>query len=266
MHIRAWAAALAALLCFAAPASAQTALDWWAGATFGFERFEADAGDDEDGAFYGLEGSASFPIHANWGGQVEARAANHELGDNNSVVGLVAFHAFHRTDRFLAGAVVAYSGAEDATAWAFGLEGEVYGARHTVGAQAMLWSIDDIDTDLLDLNVHYRRFFSPRLAGELRAGWGEVDVDLPGASSTDYWTLAASLERQSGALSYGGRVFYIDADGGSAAGVGLVVRWNGDGSRSLYDRDRTGPSQRVESDLLALGYSSAAYDPYIPPT
>ncbi|MGE3250305.1 MAG: hypothetical protein AB7J28_10870 [Hyphomonadaceae bacterium] len=266
MHIRAWAGALAALLFFATPASAQTALDWWAGATFGYERFEADAGGDADGAFYGVEAAASFPVSGHWGGQVEARVVNHETEDNNSVVGVAALHAFHRTDRALVGAVIAYSGAEDVHAWAFGLEGELYGEAHTVGAQAMVWSIDDLDAELVDVNAHYRHFFTPELMAELRAGWGDVQVDLPGAEDADYWTLAAALEHQRGNLSYGGRVFYVDADGGSAAGVGFVLRWNGDAQRSLRDRDRTGPSLRVESDLLALGYTSASYDPYIPPT
>ncbi|MGE0828335.1 MAG: hypothetical protein AB7O04_03170, partial [Hyphomonadaceae bacterium] len=171
---------------------------------------------------------------------------------------LLAAHLFYRNADWLAGGFVAVATNDDSTAWGLGGEGDYYLNSWTLGGQVAYWNLDDADADLVDVNGHARKYVDENLYLEGRAGWGNVSVDLPGAEDVDYWTVGFGGEKlfEQIPVSVHAGIDYLDADDASATMLTVGVRWNGNASRTLRDRDLTGPSLRVRSAILSSVSSS----------
>ncbi len=265
MRIRTLLTAAAAVIAVSGTAWAETDTAGYVGGQFVYTDVETDFGDDSSETGI-VEGVASFPIHGNFGGEIESSYA---FADGQAEdVWTIAGHAFNRTAAGLIGGFVAATTSDDDTAWTVGAEGDLYLTNATVGGQVSYTNIDDADADVWAAYAHYRHYALDDWYVQGDVGVGNISVDAPGVDDATFWTVGASTEyRFAGSqFSVNAGVNYLSADDFDydATSVTVGIRYNFDNDGSLRRRDTHGPSLRVRTPALIASSSSGSSD-YTPP-
>lgn len=218
----------------AAPAFAQPT--GYVGASLGYA--EADfAGTEVDGESYGVHGALDFDLNDALSAQFSG-----SYSDAKDTDGVLTGTA-HLVSNLEGGRIAGFVGAadiEDATMYAYGLQGDINMERNTIALGAAFATIDDADVDFWALTAENRFFVNDNF--RIDAGLGWVDGDF-GGTEANAWNANLGAEYQFNEnISAFGAYTHLDIDDADTDvdAITIGVRFNFGGS--LKDRDRSGAS------------------------
>ncbi|MEQ1490942.1 MAG: porin [Terricaulis sp.] len=231
--MRNWIIGAAAILAVAVPsvAAAQTG---YVGVQYG----NADAGNNADEDFYGLDGAVAFAGSGSISFEVDAAVVDSD--ETDTAYGLTG-HVYSRNDSHLFGGFIGVADSNDSTTWVGGLEAAKYYANWTLAGAVFYGNNDDANVDGYGINVEARAFVSDNF--RLNANIGYANIDAGAGNDDDAMLYGVGGEYQFAAMPISITAGYntADFDGGDVDTWTIGVRYNWGGT--LRDRDRSGASQ-----------------------
>lgn len=204
-----------------------------------FGQIDADVGGDTDVASIG--GAAEFGDLF----QIDGRFST--LDDDVDAV-QIGGHLFKRNETWLIGGFAGYTNIDnssaDADEFAYGVEGQYYLSRSTIGAAISRSESEDfLDLAVTSIDLDYRLFLQDNTSIVLGGGWGTGDA---GPVDVDVSHLGIGAEHQLASvplsLFAGYRSTTIEPDGGADVDSDTWtagIRWNF-GGETLFERNRSG--------------------------
>jgi hypothetical protein len=229
--------AIAAALA-AAPAAAQTA---HVGVLY-------TNNDDGDTDVYGAEGAASFDLGAALGGQVDGALGSIDIGGDSAFGWRLNGHLFYTMDAVRIGGVFGgysseFDGSSTIDGSHFGVEGQYWFSRASLGASAIWGSADNVISTELDYNnFDFSADFYPTDNFVLGVNYGVGSVENAVGNEADTTSYGFDGEWQFAShpisLLAGYQHYELDDTPIETEAWTIGARWNWGGS--LMERDRAG--------------------------